>query len=222
MKKDRSEQIHRQDVLFKLYKSDKTIPKDKWEPEALLNTAIEKCVWDDESNHYVYLTTSDESYASKVNLFLKRLWNKYKIEVVSACVNYEQIIFVPKKLDDKIYKIPLFGDVVYIKCDRFTMTITPYCNGINVLGICVNDKFRNKGIGTDVINTLYDVSEERDIAIFLNPYPDEKCAVEEIWDRVYRLRHWYTKLGFGMYRKMEWLWCNYEDKHADEFIINNK
>ena len=61
------------------------------------------------------------------------------------------------------------------------------------------------------MNTLYDISEELDIPLFLTPYPDENCDKAEIWDRIYRLRDWYTKLGFGAWHKMEWLWTNYED-----------
>lgn len=204
---------HNESKYKELLSVKKSLPKKEWPAEAQLNTAIVKCVWDEDRKHWVYITNISDKVASSIAILMDRLSDTYDISIANVYLNYEQIIYVPENINDGMgmAKLGLFGDCVNIKCKEFTLILTPYHNGINVLGLFVDNNFRNKGIGTDIMNTLYDISEERDVPIFLTPYPDENCDKSEIWDRIYRLRKWYTKLGFGAWYKMEWLWTNYED-----------
>lgn len=210
-------QPQRLEWFMDLYKSKNILSKKKWAPEAMLNTAIEKCVWSDEKNHWLYLTTSDIPYSNFVSKFV----NDYvdaPFEIANAFIPYEQILYVPKDVNQTMAKLPMAGDVIKIKTDDFEISFVPYQNGVMIYGLCVNNKKRNKGIGTKIINYLYDLSEELDIPLFLTPYPDENCDKSEIWDRMNKLKNWYTKLGFGEFAGIWWLMTNYEDNHIEKHL----
>jgi hypothetical protein len=64
MKENITMKLQNQTKLFELYKVKKTLPKKEWPAEALLNSAISKCVWDDNKGHYVYLALTDEKYVN--------------------------------------------------------------------------------------------------------------------------------------------------------------
>ena len=117
-------------------------------------------------------------------------------------------------------KLALFGDIVQIKNNDFQLLLVPYGKGIMVYGINVNKKLRNKGLGSKLLNLLYDVSEELDIPLFLTPYPDDNDVPKnKIWDVINRLRNYYERLGFGPLKKMPLLWSNYEDKYSNEILM---
>jgi GNAT superfamily N-acetyltransferase len=214
--------VQNKNKMFELYKIKDVVPKKEWPPEALLNSAISKCVWDKDKGHYVYLTLSDEKYANAATKFLNKLYdNDIEFGVANAALNYDQIIFVPDNIEsDMMFKLPLFGDVVQIKNDDFQLLLVPYAKGIMIHGINVNPKLRNKGLGSKLLNLLYDVSEELDIPLFLTPYPDDdNVPKKKIWDVINRLKNYYERLGFGPLKKMPLLWSNYEDKYSNEILM---
>ena len=90
-------ELQNQTKLFELFKVKDTLPKKEWPPEALLNSAISKCVWDNDKGHYVFLTLSDEKYSAAITNFINKLQDN-DIEAGSAyvAVNYTQIIYVPE------------------------------------------------------------------------------------------------------------------------------
>ncbi len=213
--------LQNQSKLMELYKSKSVFPKKEWPAEAVLNSAIEKCVMDNDKGHPVYVALTNDKYANGVTNFLNKL-NDIDIHfgLVNAAVNYEQIIFVPENINDRMLKLPLFGDVIQIKNDDFSLILVPYGKGIMIHGINVNTKLRNKGLGSKIINLLYDTSEELDIPLFLTPYPDDdNVPKSEIWNVINRLRNYYERLGFGPLAKMPLLWSNYEDKFIDEILM---
>ena len=221
MKENINIELQNQTKLFELFKVKNTLPKDKWEPEALLNSAIQKCVWDKDKGHYVYLTLSDEKYSKSMTHFINKLQdNDIGVNVANVAISYEQIIYVPTDTNDNMIKLALFGDIVQIKNNDFQLLLVPYGKGIMVYGINVNKKLRNKGLGSKLLNLLYDVSEELDIPLFLTPYPDDDdVPKKKIWDVINRLRNYYTRLGFGPLKKMPLLWSNYEDKYSNEILM---
>jgi len=214
-------ELHNQSKLMKLYKVKNTLPKKEWPPEALLNSAISKCIWDKDKGYYVYLALTDEKYVNALSQFLSKLQdNDIQFEIANVAVNYEQIIYVPEDTNERMLKLPLFGDVVHIKSDDFSLILVPYGKGIMIHGINVNPKLRNKGLGSKIINILYDTSEELDIPLFLTPYPDDdNIPKSEIWNVIIRLRRYYRRLGFGPLKGMQLLWSNYEDKYIDEILF---
>ena len=197
MKENINIELQNQNKLFELFKVKNTLPKDKWEPEALLNSAIQKCVWDKDKGHYVYLTLSDEKYSKSMTHFINKLQdNDIEAGVANVAISYEQIIYVPTDTNDNMIKLALFGDIVQIKNNDFQLLLVPYGKGIMVYGINVNKKLRNKGLGSKLLNLLYDVSEELDIPLFLTPYPDDNDVPKnKIWDVINRLRNYYEKIG---------------------------
>ena len=214
--------VQNKNKMFELYKVKDVVPKKEWPPEALLNSAISKCVMDKDKGHYVYLTLSDEKYANAATKFLNKLYdNDIEFGVASAALNYDQIIYVPENTEsDKMYKLPLFGDVVQIKNDDFTLLLAPYAKGIMIHGINVNPKLRNKGLGSKILNLLYDISEELNIPLFLTPYPDDNdIPKNKIWGVINRLRNYYERLGFGPLKGMPLLWSNYEDKYSNDILM---
>lgn len=221
MKENINIELQNQTKLFELFKVKNTLPKDKWEPEALLNSAIQKCVWDKDKGHYVYLTLSDEKYSKSMTHFINKLQeNDIEAGVANVAISYEQIIYVPTDTNDNMIKLALFGDIVQIKNNDFQLLLVPYGKGIMVYGINVNKKLRNKGLGSKLLNLLYDVSEELDIPLFLTPYPDDNDVPKnKIWDVINRLRNYYERLGFGPLVKMPLLWSNYEDKYSNEILM---
>ena len=221
MKENINIELQNQTKLFELFKVKNTLPKDKWEPEALLNSAIQKCVWDKDKGHYVYLTLSDEKYSKSMTHFINKLQdNDIEAGVANVAISYEQIIYVPTDTNDNMIKLALFGDIVQIKNNDFQLLLVPYAKGIMVYGINVNKKLRNNGLGSKILNLLYDVSEELDIPLFLTPYPDDNDVPKnKIWDVINRLRNYYERLGFGPLVKMPFLWSNYEDKYSNQILM---
>jgi GNAT superfamily N-acetyltransferase len=222
MKETMTMELQNQTKLFELYKVKNTLPKKEWPPEALLNSAISKCVWDDNKGHYVYLALTDEKYAKAMTHFLSKLQDiNLAFGIANVAISYEQIIYVPENTkSDQMLKLPLFGDIVQIKNDDFRLLLVPYAKGIMIHGINVNKKLRNKGLGSKIINLLYDVSEELDIPLFLTPYPDDDdVPKKQIWNVINRLRNYYERLGFGPLKKMPLLWSNYEDKYSNEILM---
>jgi hypothetical protein len=222
MKESMNIELQNQTKLFELYKVKDTLPKKEWPAEALLNSAISKCVWDKDKGHYVYLTLSDEKYAKAMTNFLNKLQdNKIGFGIANAAINYSQIIYVPTNIEsDMMGKLPLFGDIVQIKNDDFQLLLVPYAKGIMIHGINVSPKLRNKGLGSKLLNLLYDTSEELDIPLFLTPYPDDDDVPKnQIWNVINRLRNYYERLGFGPLVKMPLLWSNYEDKYSNQILM---
>ena len=221
-KKSMNIELQNQSKLFELYKVKNTLPKDKWEPEALLNSAVQKCVFDKDKGHYVYVTLSNEKYSKSITHFLDKLQDdNIRFSIRNAAINYEQIIYVPQTPESGMMaKLPLFGDIIQIKNDDFQMLFAPYGKGIMIYGINVNKKLRNKGLGSKLLNLLYDTSEELDIPLFLTPYPDDNDVPKnEIWNVINRLRNYYERLGFGPLVKMPLLWSNYEDKYSNQILM---
>jgi len=222
MKENIDIELQNQTKLFELFKVKDTLPKKEWPPEALLNSAISKCVFDKDKGHYVYLTLSEEKYAKAMTKFISKLQDiNIQFGIANAAVNYDQIIYVPTDTEsDMMAKLPLFGDAIQIKNDDFRLLLVPYAKGIMIHGINVNKKLRNKGLGSKILNLLYDVSEELDIPLFLTPYPDDDdVPKKQIWNVINRLRNYYTRLGFGPLKKMPLLWSNYEDKYSNEILM---
>lgn len=197
------------------------LPKKEYPIEAKINGNIHRAVWDAEKNVWCFLTLSDEKYTKFTSKFIDNLDDE--IQAAYVCLPYEQIVYIPEDtVNDDLLKMNFFGDVISIKCDKFRILLHPFMNGVMIYGLNVNENFRNKGIGTEIINKLYDLSEELDIPLYLTPYPDDDYSEKsEIWNKVNRLRNWYKSLGFGPIFNNELVYSNYEDDCILE-LINNK
>jgi hypothetical protein len=125
MKENIDIELQNQTKLFELFKVKDTLPKKEWPPEALLNSAISKCVFDKDKGHYVYLTLSEEKYAKAITHFISKLQD-IEFGIANAALNYDQIIYVPTDTEsDKMAKLPFFGDILQIKNDDFQLLLVP-------------------------------------------------------------------------------------------------
>lgn len=101
-------------------------------------------------------------------------------------------------------------NICNIKTKDFELTLNPYNGGVMIQGLIVNQNKRGKGIGTMVINKLYELSEKLDTPLYLTPYPDELCTDRDLlWVKINQLRNWYESLGFGPVFNNDWIWSNY-------------
>ena len=96
------------------------------------------------------------------------------------------------------------------KDDNLHLQIFPFDDGLMVHSLSINESKRGKGIGTDVMNKLYDISEDMEIPLYIIPYPaGDKFDQSKILDIVNPLHKWYDKLGFGHLEGRGLLWSNY-------------
>jgi GNAT superfamily N-acetyltransferase len=214
-------QLHNIQAFKEKLNIKEVLPKKEYPIEAKMNQNIYKTVWDDNTNTWCFLTISNEKYAKFVSKFVDDSIDE-KIQVAYACLPYEQIVYIPEDtVNNDLLKMNFFGDVLSIKSDKFSIILNPFMNGVMIYGLNVNEKYRNTGIGTKIINQLYDLSEELDVALYLTPYPDDNSEKSEIWNKVNRLRNWYKSLGFGPIFNNELVYSNYEDDCVLK-LINNK
>ena len=94
--------------------------------------------------------------------------------------------------------------------DNIKLQIFPFDDGIMVHSLIVKEDKRGNGIGTDVMNKLYDISEAMEIPLYLVPFPAEDGFDQsKIYDIINPLKEWYSKLGFGHLTDRSLIWCNY-------------
>lgn len=92
----------------------------------------------------------------------------------------------------------------------YEVTFTSYNDGIMIVDITIDKNCRNKGYGTDIMNKLYDISEDNNIPIYLIPYPSESFPEEDEFVLVDKLKKWYSNIGFGPVSDNSLVWCNFE------------
>lgn len=107
--------------------------------------------------------------------------------------------------------IPFGTDEIFIgNFNEYTISFAPYKDGVMLVDIVIEKSKRNKGIGTDIMNKIYDISEDNNIPIYLIPYPGEKFPSKEELNLIERLKKWYTNIGFGDKNYDNKVWCNFE------------
>ena len=97
--------------------------------------------------------------------------------------------------------------------NEYQIALVPWNDGIMLIDIKVKDK--NKGIGTRVMNELYDISELLNTPIYLIPYPSENFDANKEKEVISRVENWYKRLGFDIAVTSSQsfqpkVWCNME------------
>lgn len=92
----------------------------------------------------------------------------------------------------------------------YEIAFAPYNDGVMLADITVKTSERGNGIGTKVMNKIYDISEDNNIPIYVIPYPAEQFKEEKEPELVERLKNWYEKIGFGPVSEDSKVWCNFE------------
>ena len=191
-------------------------PKKDWISEFKDNTAISDVMWGvakidgKEILSWVGLTPSTKPFSDFVNEAQKQVFTN-GISVANN-FHYDQIVqYAHQNTEYKVKKIALITtDFVFAKYDWGRIMFTPYADGVMLYGINVEKELRGKGIGTNIVNKLYDISEEINIPIYLIPYPDDNFPTKDEKQLVDRLKNYYTRIGFGPVCEGSLVWSNFE------------
>lgn len=142
--------------------------------------------------------------------YLNTLQSKHNVEIISDGAGGCDIIgeygfegnnnsvWRDKKLHKRIVTLLLNG---------VQITLVPYYDGVKIASIVVNENERGNGKGTEVMNLLYDISEELEIPLYVNPYPASDYEPSKEKEVVTKLINWYEDLGFG--NVWDKIWCNF-------------
>jgi len=104
----------------------------------------------------------------------------------------------------------LSDNLLELRTEDYQLQIFPFDDGLMVHSLIVNDDKRKHGIGSKIMNKLYDISEEMGIPLYIIPFPAiDSYDQSKIFELVDPLHKWYEQLGFGLLEDRGLLWCNY-------------
>jgi GNAT superfamily N-acetyltransferase len=185
-------------------------PQSKWPYQAKINSTIYKAGFCDLVSCYVFISNTPRIVDEFIKTFAK---HSYVDKVEMSIGQYNEIVnYGYESPDFMLKKISIRGNLYVVTCKHAKLMFTAYNNGIMLHGINVNSEYRNKGIGTQIINDLYNISDEMNLELYLQPYPDDNFeggAVEEK-QLIERLQKYYTRLGFGPTTNNSMIWSNME------------
>lgn len=139
--------------------------------------------------------------------FTKGKWYKESLEY-----QFDVPIEIPIQItSDLNYHIKYSTTHTYEYEDNdIKLQLFPFDDGIMIHSLIVKEDKRGNGIGTKVMNKLYDISEAMEIPLYLIPYPaEDNFEQSKIYDIIVPLEKWYNKIGFGKLDNRGLLWCNY-------------
>lgn len=88
---------------------------------------------------------------------------------------------------------------------KVELCLSPWHDGVFVVGIKVYQQFRGDGIGTQWMKKIMEVGKQINCPIYLNPYPSHLSELnispyeytkDDEYNNVMRLVNWYEGLGF--------------------------
>ena len=186
----------------------KAQPKKDWIIQFRDNTAVTDVMPGPDS--WVGLTPATKPFSDFINESQNRIFTN-GISVANNFMYDEIVQYAHQNAEYKVKKINLYtSDFVRVKEDWGWVMFVPYSDGVMLYGINIKPELRGKGIGTDIINKLYDLSEELNIPIYLIPYPDDNFPTKDEKELVDRLKAYYERLGFGPISDKSLVWCNFE------------
>ena len=190
--------------------------KKDWIKEFKNNKAITDVIWGsiqvngEKIQNWVGLTPSTKPFSD----FMNKAQEVIFTNGVSVVPNwqYDEIVqYAHQNVEYKVYKAYLYtSDFIVAGGDYGKVMFVPYADGVMLYGINIKEELRGKGIGTDIINKLYDISEELNIPIYIIPYPDDNFPTKDEKELVDRLKNYYTRIGFGPVSNDSLVWCNFE------------
>lgn len=191
------------------------LPKKIWIEDYSSNSAVKKVygIYNIETDEYSgQLPHIDKtySYTKFCNQIVSKLNPKSKY---SQEGDFQEIVECAYENEENLVyrKFYITEALTEYKFNNCKIAIVPYNDGICLCSIVVDDDNRNKGIGTKIMNELYDISEELSIPIYINPYPAGKqFQPNKELELVTKLKKWYSKIGFGPVIENSLVWSNFE------------
>ena len=194
----------------------KISPKEDWIEECKCNSAITKVVWKNkfanQPDGWVAISKTTNNFTK----FIKEVKGKIPYTQSKKINNWlvdELIQYAHQNDEYKTYKIcNEVAEFHIIESNDWHLYLHPYHDGVMIYTINVNENKRGNGIGTELLNKLYDLSEELSIPLYLIPYPDYEFLdkVDEEKELVDRLKNYYTRLEFGPVSEDSLVWSNFE------------
>ena len=191
-------------------------PKKDWIKEFKDNTAVTDVIWGKahiegkEILNWVGLTPSTKPFSDFLNKACKTIFTN-GVSVVPNWYYDEIVQYAHQNSEYKVKKIALYtSDFIVVDEEYGKVFFVPYADGVMLYGINIKPELRGKGIGTDIINKLYDISEEMNIPIYLIPYPDDNFPTKDEKKLVDRLKNYYSRIGFGPVSTESLVWSNFE------------
>jgi hypothetical protein len=199
------------------------VKKDRWNSDWSLNKAISKVYggtffiknyadvkWNGIQHMKLPFVKSTIQYKKFKNLFLQKF-------TPNQCTDFGGCFDEVVKYGYEIDKVghPAITVVVceeILNCDfgDYQLAFCPYNDGVMLIDITIDKDKRNKGFGTEIMNMIYDISEDNNIPLYLIPYPAEQFKSKKEKSLVDKLQKWYSKIGFGPLNNTSHIWCNME------------
>ena len=155
-----------------------------------------------------YYYAGKSSITNPYKNYINSLMEKLGFEGELSDGSYADIVkFGYEDENNLLWKEWRVSVMLKIEIDGVELCLVPYHNGVKIALIKVKEEEKGMGKGTKVMNILYDISEELQIPLYLNPYPADEYEPSKEREMVERLIKWYEGLGFGNVWKK--IWCNY-------------
>ena len=194
----------------------KVSPKEDWIYAYKCNSAITKVVWKNkfanQPDGWVAISKTTNNFTK----FLKEVKSKIPYTQSKKIKDWlvdELIQYAHQNAEYKTYKVcNEVAEFHIIESNDWHLYLYSYHDGVMIYTINVNEDKRGNGIGTKLLDKLYDISEQLIVPLYLIPYPDyefldKKDKEKELVDR---LKNYYTRLGFGPVKEDSFVSCNYE------------
>jgi hypothetical protein len=191
-------------------------PKVDWIDEYKCNSAITKVVWKNKFKTQPDGWVAISKITNNFTKFIKKVKGKIPYTQSKKIKDWlvdELIQYAHQNSEYKTYKIcNEVAEFHIIESNDWHLYLYPYHDGVMIYTINVNEDKRGNGIGTELLNKLYDISEELSVPLYLIPYPDYEFLDKKDKEKelVERLQKWYDKLEFAPVSEGSLVWSNFE------------
>ena len=174
------------------------LPKQVWSADYKFNQSVSKvygCLFNGNKLQMPHINTNVgfSKYVStlKKNIKVSNFSKKFG--------DFDEMTHFGYETDEKMtYKnIFMCENVIEFKIKGVELCLAPWHDGVMVVSIVVPTNQRKNGIGTEIMNQLYDISEITNVPLYLIAYPGEQFNPQDEIELVNKLTTWYTNLGFG-------------------------
>ena len=189
----------------------KTQSKHQLPPVLSNNQSAIGSVWNEEKQRWSTLLNNNHNFVK----FADELSNHYNLTQPGLSTKNEYpffeadvIVSYTDKVVNRVYTSP--EQFLMIDTDQFHLWFHPWNDGVMLYSINIKEDMRGKGIGTQVMNFLFDISEQTNCPIYLVPFPDDNHEPTEMISKINKLKSWYSKLDFGPVDETNVVWCNFD------------
>jgi len=199
------------------------LDKSRWHPSFLSNKAVSNVYG--ATLHKTNFADSTKNGDVKVSIPILKCTTEYRkfIKIFLKKFQPNSYTDYPGYFDEIVnygYEIGIVGhpklipygteEIFIANFGDYEIAFSPYNDGIMLADIIVKSSERGNGIGTEVMNKIYDISEDNNIPIYIIPYPAEQFKEEKEHELIERLKNWYEEIGFGPVSEGSKVWCNFE------------